>query len=236
MRLMERLSPIAEKYARIDLSGRKGLSEDEPNIVEFTGFSPELEKNFASVLTFSAETEREIQERVINRIRAAGLTSNIEFFESLKDYPLHATLLEGLSGDEAQKRQGVFDAIATDEMTNSMLEALKGTELEFRYVLIDKGNVVLTAIDIPQAVLEIRKSLAELYEKAGLTLRPLENILHMSVARMRKVPKGEDVQNLFTEYKNNMIRLRHDISANPIKAQISGTMKVPVYNFLTRQE
>lgn len=236
MRLMERLSPIAEKYARIDLSGRKGLSEDEPNIVEFTGFSPELEKNFSSVLTFSAETEKEIQERVLNRIHAAGLASNIEFFESLKDYPLHATLLEGLSSDGAQKRQDVFDAIVTDGMTNSMLEALKGVELEFKYVLLDKGNVLLTAIDIPQAVLEIRKSLAELYEKSGLTVRPLENILHMSVARMKKVPKGEGVHNLFTEYKNNMVRLRHDISANPIKAQISGTMKVPVYNFLTRQE
>lgn len=223
---MERLSPIAEKYARIDLSGRKGLSEDEPNIVEFTGFSPELEKNFASVLTFSAETEREIQKRVLNRIRAAGSVSNIEFFESLKDYPLHATLLEGLSGDEAQKRQGIFDVIATDKMTNSMLEELKGSKLEFKYVLLDKGNVLLTAIDIPQVVLEIRKQLAEL----------LENIFHMSVARMRKVLKGGDVQNLFTEYKNNMIRLRHDISANPIKAQVSGTMKVPVYNFLTRQE
>lgn len=233
---MERLNPVVEKYAKIDLLGRKGLAEDEPDIIEFTGFSPELKKNFSSVLTFSTETEKEVQERILNRIHAVGAVSNIEFFESLKDYPLHATLLEGLSSDEAQKRQGVFDAIVTDGTTNSILETLKGVTLEFKYILLDKGNVLLAATEIPKEIFEIRKSLAELYEKSGLMVRPLDNILHISVARMKKVPSGEDARRLFKEYKNHMIQLRHDISANPIKAQINDTMKVPVYNFLTRQE
>lgn len=233
---MEHLNPIVEKYAKIDLSGRRKLAEDEPDIVEFTGFSPELKKNFSSVLVFSSETERVIQERILDKIHAAGILSNIDFFETPKDYPLHATILEGMSNDDEQKRQSIFESLVSEGRLDLLFEQLKGIELEFKYVLIDKGNILLTAIDIPQVIFEVRRLLAQLYEEAGLTVRPLENILHVSIARMKSTPKGADAQKLFLEYKNKMIELRHNISMNPIRAQVVDIKKVPVYNFLTKQD
>lgn len=230
---MEKFNPIIDKYAKIDLSGRKALAEAESSIREFPGFSEELKKNFSSVLTFSDDSEKQVRERVMEKLHLIGERAGIGFIEAGADYPLHATLQEGTSSEDEQSREDTFRVLKEDEKLTQSLDKLKGLQLAFKYILLDRGNVLLTATDIPEEIVSIRGELEKTYGNAGLESRPLKNILHISLARMKETPKGADAQSRFAEYKKAMIQLRHEISSNPIKLDVRAVARDQTYRFLT---
>ena len=230
---MEKFNPVIDKYARIDRSGRKVLAEEGPSIREFPAFPEELKKNFSSALIFSEDSREQVREKVIKKLHLIGERVGIAFLEAGADYPLHATLLEGISNEEEQSREDTFRSLRENGGLTQSLDRLAGLQLEFKYILLDRGNVLLTAVDIPEEIIGMREELKDVYENAGLQSRPLENILHISLARMREIPKGANAQSQFAEYKKAMIQLRHEISSNPLRLDVAAVTRDQTYRFLT---
>lgn len=210
---------VFEKYAKIDISGRKSL--DNKDIKEFKE-DPEGWKNgFSVVLLPDEESTRVINDRIISKIEKMEKELGIQFSLSGRDSRLHSTVLggqfEGSGDDRDSARNRAFTTLKEQISQSGLAETLKGQEIEFKYVLLDKGNILLTAVDIPEAVSRAREELATAYSANGVKHISYENILHMSVARISGLP--EDPEKL-KEYKKRMIELRHEISSGPLMMRV----------------
>lgn len=232
--MFEKPNPIAKKYASIDLAGREAINEQ--NIQEFLGFSEDLKRNFTGVMEFVLESQQVVQERILSRLETIGAECGIDFLLAGRDYPLHSTILEGRAGEDLdeQERNDTFVSIGETEGFKQAMTPLEGIDLEYKYLLIDKGNILLTAMDIPDEIIKARASLSALYADYGLAPRPLENILHISLARIVKLPKDGNTAVMLEKYKREMIKLRHAISVDPLVLEVSNISKGSTYEILTR--
>lgn len=232
--MFEKSNPIAKKYALIDLAGRGAINER--NIQEFAGFSEDLKKNFTGVMEFTPESQQVVQKRILSRIQEIGTECGIGLLLAGRDYPLHATILEGrLQEDlgDVGLRDEAFTSIGESEGFKQAVVQLEGLNLEYKYLLIDKGNILLTAIDIPDQIVKAREALADVYKEQGLAPRPMDNILHISLARIAKIPKGENATELLKKYKEEMIKLRHLVSADPLMLRVFSISSGSSFEILT---
>ncbi len=221
--------PIGQKYAEIDLIGREAL--DRAEIKPFEGFGENIKNRFIVALQFAPESEKVLETRVTSEVERIGRESGIEFFLAGKDFPIHSTLGEGLyEGGDVPRREDIFREVHQDEKLKALTERKRGERLIYKYLLLDKGNVMLTSVEIPEDVGKIREELAAIY--AGHNLKPLriENLLHVTVGRITKIPDGGAEQ--FREYKKKMIELRHRISEDPLRLEVKKMSDGPSYEFL----
>lgn len=238
MVMFEKPNLVAKKYASIDLSGRKSLRNKE--VREFPGFSEDLRERFSAALIFNQESETLLKQRVVSRVKEIGERQGIKFLLAGEDYPLHSTVLEGkmtasvVTGSEdsiEDRRIVTVRETQNDTELQEELSRLAGMHVTYKYLLLDKGNVLLTATDIPPDVLAARTALNRIYSKYGIAAIPLENILHISIARMKEIP-GEDQLEAFQGYKEGMIKLRHEISSDPLDLKVSYINADESYRFL----
>lgn len=227
----ENVSGPGRKYIGIDHAGTQALYQ-KGGISEFAGFPESLRDRLNVALKFTTESETLLRERVIEPLLLIGNGLGIEFILAGRDFPYHSTLLEGLyEGKDPTKRQQKFKA-ATNTEEIKRLKDLAGMRIAYKYLLIDKGNLLLTAIDIPDWVINTRSGLAVVYQNHGLKPLPLENILHISVARITRLPT-EDRSVKLREYKIKVSQLRHQISPNPIVLEVGHVSVMPSLDLLT---
>lgn len=216
---MENISGTGKKYAGIDLAGRKSLNL-ESGIQEFPGFPEGLKSRFSLLLRFTSGSEQEVKDRISGPIQDIGRQLGIGFIIAGRDYPLHSTLLEGLyEGQDAVVRDKLFESLSKNPEIAKITNGLLGERLIYKYLLLDKGNLLLAAIDIPAHLINFREELAELYRGSGLKPLPLDNLLHISLARMVQLPE-ENRQSKFNIYRKQLTQLRHDISSNPLSLEV----------------
>jgi hypothetical protein len=227
-----KFSPIAEKYAKIDLEGRKALKKED-SVNKFEGFSENLKNRFGTVMIFNEESKKLLKESLIDKIESISKETEIDFALAGRDFPIHSTLLEGLCDDEKTSK-AVFEKIKGNIELIEVINSLNNLEVEFKYLLIDKGNILLTCINIPKEILIARGAINKILEENGLKPLQLNNILHISIARMTNFPAIEQGQK-FNEYKEKVVKLRHEISSNPIKLKISEVLAGSSFDFLTSQ-
>jgi hypothetical protein len=210
--------PIGRKYANIDRVGRKALSEGE--IQRFEGFPGDLKNRFNVAAQFAPASEREFVERVTGPAKEIAAQLGIDFMVAGEDFPIHSTMLEGLyQGDDDAERQKLFADLQKDAGFQDRINALNGLEVPYKYLLMDKGNVILNSVEIPDDILELRQFLTKYYAEKKLKPLAMDNILHISAARMVKLPE-EEQEKSFAEYRRRMVELRHSISSEPLSLKI----------------
>ena len=210
--------PIGRKFAEIDLAGRKALSEGE--IQKFEGFPENLKKRFNVSARFTSDSEKEFAERVVRPVKDIAAQLGIDFIVAGEDFPLHSTMLEGLyQGADEAERQTLFSDLKDNISFQERLNALNGLEVPYKYLLMDRGNIILNSVEIPYSILEIREFLTKYYAEQKLKPLAMDNILHISAARMIKLPE-EEREKSFTEYKGRMVELRHSISSTPLSLKM----------------
>lgn len=228
---MENISGTGRKYAGIDRIGRRALSE-ESRIQEFPGFPESLKNRFGVVLRFTSDSEQEIKNRISDHIQDIGEQFRIGFIIAGRDYPLHSTLLEGpYEGQDAVTRDNIFESLVGSSEIAKITDDLLGRKLDYKYLLLDKGNVLLTAIDIPDYLINLREELAALYKGKNLKPAPLDNLLHISLARMVNLPE-EDKQSKFSIYRKQMTQLRHNISTDSLSLEIKSVQASSIFDLL----
>jgi len=168
---------------------------------------------------------------------------NIRFILAGRDFPIHSTILEGLyekqndRGEEesAEEKAQIFSSLKNDKLIDQINSRLIGESLEYKYLLIDKGNLMLTAIKIPENILDVREGLSKRYESAGLKPLPMTNILHMSLGRMTELPENEDERKEALKiYQQEIVKLRHLISADPLELTADNVHIGNAYDFITK--
>jgi len=232
---MENFSgPIGLKYAEIDLAGKNSLNKAE--IKRFEGLDESLKNRFISALQFSPESEKEVERRITSEMAKIAVEFGISFTLAGKDFPLHSTIGEGLyEGKDDSEREEIFDQTHGDKKLDDILSRISKEPIEYKYLLLDKGNVILSAIKIPEEITAARSELASFYQEKGMKPLLMENILHITIGRMNEIPE-EGKEESFEGYKKKMIALRHAISSDPIKLQVSGVFDGETYGFLRSME
>lgn len=228
--MSETTSGTGKKYAGIDRAGTAALYQ-EGSIKEFPGFPESLNNRFNVSLLFTPDSEAEFKRRVTDPLREIGNELGIEFYLASRDFRIHSTLLEGLyEGTDTNEGQNKFERIKANQTVQS-LDNLVGKTLQYKYLLIDKGNILLTAIDIPEWVLKARTDLSRVYSEQGLKPLNMTNILHISVGRMTQLP-SKDRAEKFKTYRQEVAHLRHQISSSPLVLEVGTVSRIPPLELL----
>lgn len=222
---------IGRKYSNIDRGGRKALVNAE--FKEFDYSHEEMKRRFNVSAQFEPSSAEEFGRRITTVLEKNETDFGIKLLLAGRDFPLHTTLLEGrdesvISDDD---REAIFSQVAPQ--AQSKTTSVVGQEIEFKYLLVDKGNLILTSVDIPETVLHLRSGLAPVYSTGGLRPLPMTNILHITVGRIVKMPTAEKTDAL-KRYKDEMIKLRHDISSSPLRMKIGEIYTGSAYDFLIK--
>lgn len=218
--------PILQKYANINRNGKEAVRNED--IVKFEGFPESIKNRFISAVTFDEHSSSQLESRVLSKLKELEDKTGIEFVMALRDYPLHSTLMEGeYKGDNQDERDELFE-----RLTDDLPLDIQGLKLQYDYVLIDKGNVLLVAKTIPEEVLKARESLKNFYGDSGLKPLLLENILHCSLARIKSLPADFAPD----KYTKELIDIRHSVSNldEPLVLTVGRVVKGNSYNFLTQ--
>jgi hypothetical protein len=222
---------IGRKYADIDLRGRKAVAEAA--IDEFSYSPEEMQRRFNVAAQFEPASEQLFNQRVTAALEQAERDFGIKFIIAGRDFPLHTTLLEGKdAGDDLAGREKKFGELSTD-LGDTLRRSLTGQAIEFKYLLIDKGNLILTSVQIPEEITAVRTSLDQSYQSHALNTLPMTNILHATVARMTQLPEAKET---LKQYRDAMIKLRHDISADPLKLRVGDVYTGSTYDLLNPNE
>lgn len=229
---------IGKKYAEINRAGRNAIREGAVN--EFDVIPEQLKNRFNISLSLEKNSEEILKKVVLSKIEELERQSDIKLFLAGRDFPIHITVLEGLLKNPSLyekvlgERESVFNEIKDDEkLRNELSRTLLENPIDFKYLLIDKGNIILTSIDIPQPLLEARESVSDRYTESNLKTLPMKNILHMTISRINKLPTNEKDLLL---YEQEMLKLRHVISKNPLQLTPGGFYMDSTYNILTKSK
>ncbi|OGY09715.1 MAG: hypothetical protein A2700_00580 [Candidatus Blackburnbacteria bacterium RIFCSPHIGHO2_01_FULL_44_64] len=229
--MAELITPVERKYAGIQLSGLKALREG--TIPEFSGFPDSLNNRYNASFVFTPNSTAQFEERVAQPLAAIADQAGIGLYLASRDFCVHSTLLEGAwEGEDQAVKQALFGQIHSAEAIGK-LDLLVGKKIEFQYLLIG-GNTVLTAVNIPEWVLAARAQLNDVYRTHGLKPLSMDNILHITVARMTRLPEGDKEEKIkaFQAYRKMARDLRHSISASPLILEVGAVSTVPPLELL----
>jgi hypothetical protein len=218
---------VGQNYARKDIEGRQAVREGR--IEDFAGYPETLKNRFVSVLRLGLKSRLEIEQRVVQPIESLADELNIELIFPGRDFPLHSTIADGIfEGTGEVDRSRIFAEISNNAELRRQLGRLHGVDIQYKYLLVDKGNLILTCSEIPPVVSEIRDAINKIYTSHGLKPVSFQNILHMSVARITRQPDMERLEKLRV-YQKRLIALRHDLSQNPIVVRVEGDTMTSAY-------
>lgn len=235
---------IGRKYATINRAGRKAAREGA--FAEHTGWPESLKDRFNASILFDDASEQTVQDRILSRLETLEKQLGISIYLAQRDFPLHSTVLEGVLENEKEapvpqheeRRVSLFSDIRKGTPAADVEGTLMGTDIEYKYLLIDKGNILLTSAEIPQKVLDARGTLGTEYREKGLRPLPMTNILHCSLGRISGFPKSpqDDTGRILKEYTEALLALRHEISKNPLHLKVHEIYYGNAYNFITSRE
>lgn len=232
--LIEGNTPVIDKLNVIHQAGTTALRAG--TVEPFKGYGEDLRNRFNVSIRYTLAYDQLIRQRILNNVTGVAQQLGIDFMiagkHSSDSYPLHTTLLEGLylkedsttpisrlvkDGDDPFhffKSYMDLDMISHSNIWDIFLPFLRcDRKLKFDSVLIDKGPILLAATEIPQEIIDIRGALSEIYSLYGLKTLPLNNLLHITLARMTKVVDQSNVE----EYIYKMEQIHKQIVNDPLE-------------------
>ncbi|KKT58269.1 MAG: hypothetical protein UX91_C0002G0036 [Candidatus Amesbacteria bacterium GW2011_GWB1_47_19] len=219
--------PTIVKYIGNARLGYQGALQGE--FVEFKSFpEEELRKRFGITLTFDESSQQEFLKRITEPLQKVAESTGAELFMAGIDFPLHSTVLEIKREDAVipEKEEKMRKII----LGENNIRRLPGLTLSFDYMFVDKGgNTVIAATNIPQVILSARETVSSDGIREGFSPLPLTNILHISVARLTKLP---DESNMTQYYK--MSGIRPALRFKPLQMTVGSVNAENTWNFLNR--
>lgn len=213
-------NPLLEKADGIHAAGLGALRTG--SVKPFTGFGPELDRRFNVSIFFDAASDQRFRRRLSSQMELVGEGVGIRWFLAGVDYPLHLTVLECYYQEGGSQLQFGDPAV----FNRNILDQLDGTNVPMSKLVLDGQSVLLNCVQMPPTILAAREMLATAYAAEGATVRPMDNIVHSTAARMLRVPSIGDVE----RYVEAMLALRQEIEEEPITLCVSG-----VYTGMARQ-
>ncbi len=222
-----------QKYAKIDMIGKQSLIGQK--VKEYSGYpDPTLINRFNVALQFTPSSVEAFQKRILPNLESIQKHTDTSLAIASCNWPLHATTEEGLfQGTNDAERDIIFRRLQNGSDLARITDPLKNLKIEFPWLLVDGGNLLLTCTDIPQTILNARQELTKLYEKEGLKPLQLPRMLHITVARMRQLPGDE------TKLKNYLEKtreLRREIYNSPIILRTAQPTEMDTFSLLTTHE
>jgi len=210
---------IFRKYAGNDLAGRKALVGE--NLVEMKEIPEWWYECPNAAFVFSSESEEEVRERIIKPMEDAARDCGIEYWFTGDIHPIHATAQAGDIKDrsdtaEWKRARELFEE--SSELHESA-RIFAGMKIPFKYLIVNGSIITLTCTEIPPEVKTFRDQASALLEKSGFKALSMENTLHISVARIKSLP-NEDRAGQLRRFRDLMIKLRHEISKNPLQLEV----------------
>src|SRR3989344_2017740 len=154
--LIEGDSPVIKKLNGIHEAGTAALRAG--SVEPFIGYPESLKNRFGVYLQYEELSEQLVRQVVLDEVGIIGEDLGIEFFMSGRPapngYPMHTTILEGLCQEEdIDKRDFLFNILSNvglKTMPGVLFDTdVKGSQLRFDSVLVDKGPILLAATEIP---------------------------------------------------------------------------------------
>ena len=210
---------VGRKYAGNDLKGREALVDGR--LVEMKEIPEWWYECPNAAFVFSPDSEAEIRERVIKPMEEAARECGIEYWFTGDIHVIHATAQAGDIDDrsnkaEWQRARGLFEG--STELHESA-RAFEGMKIPFKYLIVNGSIITLTCTEIPPEVKAFREQASALLEQNGFKALPMENKIHISVARIKSLPHEDRAEQL-RRFRDLMIKLRHEISASPLQLKV----------------
>ncbi|MDO8591182.1 MAG: hypothetical protein Q7R65_04380 [bacterium] len=219
---------VLQKYAGIRDAGR--VAYQTGSVKAFPGFSESLKKRVCMMLRFNPEASRFIE--ALNLELVWSHPSFFTFLVAGRDFPLHATLLEGESSEEVTSFSGALDSVR-----NCVVDELLGRKIVFDQFIADAGgSVILAATEIPEYVVKARMVVADYYTSEKLRVLPLDNILHSTQVRITRLPGDEEVERRgLASFHRRVEEINARLERAPINARVESVGLAQAYAFLKSQ-
>lgn len=195
-----RYPAVVEKSYRIHREGCEKLWRGEMR--PFTGVPPEIADRFTVAAVFdNCGSERGATDFsrfecfLRGKERFAG-----KLFLADRDFRLHATIGEGTLPEAriGEREHAFHDVAKAIEMRHPDLNNLCGTRIVFNYAAFDGTNIILTSLQPPQNLPQVREKLAAICRECGLTPIVIENLFHITAARLMS-PVARERREAFIE-------------------------------------
>ena len=201
-----------------DYFGRKTLDSGEFKIME--GPDSRWDKACSTSCVFDEASEALLKERVTNKLEAIADELGIKLFMSGRDYPVHATPHYGFHAEtDKAKRDAIFKQVYADPNFKKSTEAIPGKTITFKYLRIHNGILTLDAAELAPELEKVRSEFDRASREHGVSPISRDNIIHISIAQITDVPE-EDRAEIFSKFKGELIKLRHEISSSPIEMKV----------------
>ncbi|OGG50199.1 hypothetical protein A2704_02565 [Candidatus Kaiserbacteria bacterium RIFCSPHIGHO2_01_FULL_54_36b] len=199
---------VLKKYARNNLAGRRAMRDSRVNLLR--GYPKSWHENSFAAILFTPESEVRLK-GVTQRIEAVGKDLGIVLQLAGKDFPFHSTLLTGAPPEDLSTRDGIYSRLYADAAANACAKELEGMNIEYRYLLVSEDSITLNADSIPSQIKSFRDALSTAMRAEGTKPISMDNILHVTLARITHLPDGGEHQAL-QALAQALVGLRHELS------------------------
>ena len=217
---------ILKGYARNSVSGERNLGGGRITVFPSKEhWDKSWRDGQTTLLTFDGPSREEVNARVTQKVLEMGRKYGIEFWLADDTYEMHSSLTFIYPGHDItdKERTDLYKKIEADPETKAVLERMSGPiKLDFKYLLINGNNITLNAVEIPESIVSFRRSMGRILAKYNLpVIHTLENFLHITIARIKKLPT-ENYEERMKQFRKELRALRHEISKNPIQLETTG--------------
>ena len=217
---MEPESPIVEKLRGIHDRGILAVNEGriKPFVVPEAAFT-----QFILVNAFSSPTKH--LSKLLGTLEMLENPLCVQVTLADRDFLLHATM----------KQCNLPAGVDADAMEVSSLLAafasINDHEVVFDTVVLNDGNVLLAASEVPTVVSACRLELDKLIRARGLEPTPID-ILHMTLARLITLP-GKSLGFALDTYRDTVLELRAMVAEEPIRLKLGNYWHGQVHRLVT---
>lgn len=201
-------NPLAIKCDQIHTRGLEALRSRQIEL--FKGFGLTLTDRFNISVLFDDPSRKQFSDRVVIPLLRIGKKLGIAWYMANEHFPVHSSVLEC----RHEKPESIFGHLR-DGGVNP--RELFGEQIIFSEVLLDRGNILLNALAIPPVHSRIRQGLKDLYIQTGGSPISLDDILHVTVARMTVLGSPE----VLDRYIDAFLEIREDVKRSPIALTVN---------------
>ncbi len=227
-----------EKYTQISQDGEKSFKEGTAKTIGPVETWPLAWRDEYHVAVYFDESSNKlIKDIAIELLKSIALQNNADYWFAEEAFPIHATMVSGYKEvdgkilEGTRETQEAYLSMINDSVFKKISAEIKNIIISFDDILITGDNVILTASEIPLRILNFRNSVSDLEKINGLIPKTLDNILHVTIGRLKQIPDDEDSRIRFIDAFQG---LRALIASNPITVITSSVFNGR--NMMSRKE
>lgn len=189
---------VLAKIGSIYTAGVEMLQQQRINL--FGGFQRnDMLDQFGAFLTFTPTTLRTLEDRLFSPLRQLLKELGFTSYAALDQFEPHVTAFTA-KGDNAS-----FEKFLANRKLQGMKASTVGQQVTLSRLLPDKANILLASTYIPESVSALRGNMSKACSDAGLTVSIPENLLHMTILRIKSAQPTQ-----FAEY---LARFKQEVEA-----------------------